>query len=352
MKRCPIAGLGVLAFLAVLFFAGSARTAGNEAARPRVISLYAAHTEVLLRVGARDNLIGVSGQETYRGPETEGWKKPPVFSIRDDVEKFLAAKPDLVLMRPYHVAAGRQLVTTLESAGIKVYSAQVLRAGDLYQYWRNLAGLVGRQEAGERMILDFDSRIAAYHAAASRRAEKDKPGVFLEAVHEQIKTFTPDSLPVWLVELAGGRNVAADAKPNAPGLIVADYGPERLLAKANQVDIFISQEGPMNSTPLSQVKGRGIYKSLKAFKTNRVYKIPEDILARPTPSLLEGLEQLAAWTGLTAEDPALAGPAEEGAPAPSAAPVDDDEEFADPEAPAPPSAAPPLDLKVDLPPQN
>ncbi|MDR2947243.1 MAG: ABC transporter substrate-binding protein, partial [Candidatus Adiutrix sp.] len=105
----------------------------------RVISLYAAHTEILLRLGARDNLIGLSGQETYAGPETEGWKRPPVFSIRDDVEKFLAAKPDYILVRPMHMASGSRLMETLKRSGVKVYAAQVVHADDLYTYWRDLA---------------------------------------------------------------------------------------------------------------------------------------------------------------------------------------------------------------------
>ncbi|UQZ89081.1 peptide ABC transporter substrate-binding protein [Deltaproteobacteria bacterium Smac51] len=275
------------------------RAHAAEEGRPRVISLYAAHTEVLLRLGAKDNIIGVSGQETYTGPETENWE-PPVFSIRDDVEKFLAAKPDLVLVRPMHMAAGSRLVATLESAGVKVYSAQVVRAGDLYKYWRGLGALVGRDDEAEKMIADFDSKIAAYHEAAS--AKKDKPGVFIEAIHDQVKTFTPDSLPVWLVELGGGRNVADDARPSSPGLIIANYGPERLLAKADQVDIFVSQIGVMNPHTLDKVKERNIYQPLKAFREGHVYKIPENIFARPTPSLLDGLEMIAGWTGLEIKD--------------------------------------------------
>ena len=336
--------------LAGLMFFGLAGAAQAEPAKPRVISLYAAHTEVLLRLGAKDNIIGVSAQETYRGPETEGWT-PPVFSIRDDVEKFLAAKPDIVLVRPMHMAAGSRLVETLQSTGVNVYSAQVVRAGDLYQYWRDLAKLVGREDEAEKMILDFDAAVSVYHQAAARRAEADKPGVFIEAIHDRIKTFTPDSLPIWLVELAGGRNAAADAKPQAPGLIIAEYGPERLLAKAGQVDIFISQLGPMNLAPLKRVKGREIYRPLRAFKDGRVYKIGEEILARPTPSLLVGLKQLAEWTGLQDElpnDAALTEAAPEAtAEVPAQAPAEDDDAALED---AGNGSGEVLPLKVDLPP--
>jgi iron complex transport system substrate-binding protein len=284
--------------LALAAFSFAAPAQGKDPGpRPRIISLYAAHTEILLRLGARDNLVGVSRQETYQGPETEGWTAPPAFAAGDDVEKFLAAKPDLVLLRPMHLA-NRPLIAALQQAGIKIKALQVLKSGELYQYWRDLGALVGRGGEAENMIGEFDHQTAAYYEAASRRPDREKPGIFLEALHDQIKTFTPDSLPVWLVELAGGRNAAGDARPQAAGLIIADYGPERLLAKAGEVDIFISQSGPMNNAPLDLIKKRRLYQPLRAFKEGRVYKISEAVLARPTPSLLEGLKEISALTGL------------------------------------------------------
>ncbi len=288
------------ALLGISFFIWpSTELSAQENKKPlRIISLYAGHTEILLRLGAKDNIIGVSAQETYNGPETEGFA-PPVFSIRDDVEKFLAAQPDVILLRPMHVAVGSRVVGALKDAGIKIHAAQVTKAGSLYQYWRELAKIVGREDEAEKMIADFDQVVRRYHQAAEKRV--DKPGIFVESIHPSIKTFTPDSLPMWLVELAGATNVASDAKATASGLMIADYGPERLLAKADDIDIFISQLGTMNSTPQKQVEERNIYQPIKAFKDGQVYKISESILARPTPTLLEGLAKLADLTGLAQE---------------------------------------------------
>ena len=299
------------ALAALIWLAASALSPPIQAApgaaphQRRIISLYAAHTEVLLRLGARENLVGVSEHESFgREEKADGWK-PRIFSARDDVEKFLAARPDLVLVRPMHLASNRQLMAALRRAGIQVIARQVVHSGELYDYWRELGTLVGREAEAEDLIAGFDRQAEVYRAAAGRRPEADKPGVFLEAVHNQVKTFTPDSLPAWLVELAGGRNVASDARAQSPGLIIADYGPEKLLIRAGEVDIFISQSGPMNRAALKQVLDRPVYQPLAAFKTGRVYKIPEAVLARPTPALLEGLAELARITGLdTAEFPA------------------------------------------------
>ena len=82
--------------------------------------------------------------------------------------------------------------------------------------------------------------------------------------------------------------VAADV------LVVAAYGPERLLEKAGEVEILISQEGQMNTATTGAILSRDIYQPLMALKTGRVYRVPEELISRPTPSLLEGLDIMAA----------------------------------------------------------
>lgn len=278
-------------YCAVSDQAGGYVRAAENSAHPRIISLYAAHTEVLLRLGAKDNIIGVSRQESYSGPETEGWR-PQEFSARDDVEKFLAAKPDIVLARLQHVASGH-LKDALERAGIRVMPVQVTRADKLYDYWRELAALVGRESEAEAMIAGFEARVEEMRTAAESLPRR--PGVFLEAIHREVKTFTPDSIPYWLVDAAGGRNAAADAQAASPGVIIADYGPERLLARADDIDVFVSQSGAMNRVAPDELEKRNIYQPLRAFKKGRVHRISEAELARPTPSLLDGLELLSGW---------------------------------------------------------
>jgi iron complex transport system substrate-binding protein len=250
-----------------------------------VISLFAAHTEIILRLGARGALVGVSEQETYSGPETDGWDRPPTFTIKEDVEKFLAFKPDLILARPQHLNAAPNLFETLQASGITVWSRQTTQAEGLYGYWKELGGLVGREAEAELMTEEFKAALARFESNLERPG---RPGVFLESIHREIKTFTPDSIPAWILGYAGGRNVASDASPSRAGYIVANYGPERLLSKAAEVEVYLSQEGPMNRAPVSEITGRDIFRTLPAVANGRVYKVPEHLISRPTPSLLEG----------------------------------------------------------------
>ncbi|MDR1039876.1 MAG: ABC transporter substrate-binding protein [Deltaproteobacteria bacterium] len=285
----PVASAGA-AMPGAASSAAAQQAVSGEASKPlRIISLFAAHTEIVLREGGRDSLVGISEQETYDGPETDGWDRPPAFSIHDDVEKFLAFKPDLILVRPQHLNAAPNLFETLEGTGIRIWSRQITEAEGLFGYWQELGSLIGRQAEAERMTEGFKAALVPFEANLNRPG---RPGVFLESIHREIKTFTPDSIPVWILGYAGGRNVASDAEPSRAGYIVANYGPERLLSKASEVDVYLSQEGPMNRVPLSEITGRDIFRTLPAVKNGRVFKVPENLMSRPTPSLLDGRRYL------------------------------------------------------------
>ena len=98
----------ILIFVMGTVFGGPARSAPLEfkdqsgkrivVAKPfkRIISLYAAHTENLFSLGLDREIIGVSRGEVFP-PQTQS---KAVFSYHDGVEKYMAAQPDLVLVRP------------------------------------------------------------------------------------------------------------------------------------------------------------------------------------------------------------------------------------------------------------
>ena len=84
----------------------------------RIISLYGAHTENLFNLGLDDKIVGVSRHESYP-PQA---LNKPVFSYREDPEKFLAVRPDLVVIRPMIDRGYPQFISMLEKNGITVIS--------------------------------------------------------------------------------------------------------------------------------------------------------------------------------------------------------------------------------------
>jgi iron complex transport system substrate-binding protein len=248
----------------------------------RIISLYGAHTENLFSLGLDDQIIGVSVNDHY--PDRA--RKKQKFSFHDDPEKFMAHRPDLVLIRPMIDKGYPQFVQQLERYGITVVSLQPSTISQMYAYWLALGRLSGKQDQAKNMIAAFQEKTARILSLTQGITEKKK--VYFQAIHTRMKTFTPGSMPIFALETAGGINVAVDAQASRSSNI-AIYGKEQILAKASEIDVFLAQRGIMNPIQKAQIIDEPGFKIIKAIKNNQVFLIDENIVSRPVPRLYEGI---------------------------------------------------------------
>ncbi len=251
----------------------------------RIISLYGAHTENLFALGCGPDIVGVSPHEDYP-PQAQ---RKPVFSYHDDPEKFLAARPDLVMIRPMIDRGYPQLIERLEKSGITVVSLQPGTVEEMYTYWEILGLLTGRRDKAAAMATDFQTALSALRSLTA--AMDPKARVYFEAVHSKMKTFSPDSMAVFALEAAGGINVARDARPVRDTNIAA-YGKERILARADEIDVYLAQSGTMNRTSVELIKAESGFQAIRAVKSNRIHVIDERLVSRPTWRLLEGIFEI------------------------------------------------------------
>jgi iron complex transport system substrate-binding protein len=248
----------------------------------RIISLYGAHTENLYALGADDLIIGVGSHQAY--PPKAKAKK--VYSYRDDAEKFLAAQPDLILIRSMISRAYPGLIARMEQSGICVVSLQPANLFQMYDYWRILGILTGKKHTADKMVTAFQGAVKAYQDLTHPIAPKKR--VYLEAIHDKMKTFTPDAMAAAVLKLAGGLNVASDA-PQVRRTNIAFYGKERILSKADQIDLYLAQFGTMNRPTIAMIKNEPGFDVIKAVRENQIFIIDEAIISRPTPRLLKGI---------------------------------------------------------------
>lgn len=248
----------------------------------RIISLYGAHTENLFALGANDRIIGVSNNDAY--PPKAREKK--VFSYRDDAEKFLAAKPDLILIRPMIFRAYPELIQKMEQTGINVVSLQPGNLTEMYVYWQILGLLTGKKQAANQMVGRFKNAVNAYENLTDPIEPKKR--VYLEAIHDKMKTFTPHAMAAVVLKMAGGINVALDA-PQVRQTNIAYYGKERIISKADQIDVYLAQYGAMNRPTIEMIKNEPGFQVIKAVCENQVFIIEEVIISRPTFRLLKGI---------------------------------------------------------------
>ncbi len=265
----------------------SGRDLNVEKPFKRIVSLYGAHTENLFFLGLDQEIIGVSRNETY----PEAAKKKPWFSYHDGPEKFLGAAPDLVLVRPMIERGYASLIHRLEKSGIAVISLQPADVSEMLIYWRALGVLTGKHGKAEQMISDFKKQITYFEKLIDHVDMAHRKKVYFEAIHSKMKTFTPGAMALFALKTAGGINIATDAIASR-GTNIGNYGKERILSHAHEIDIYLAQYGVMNNTSIKKIKEEPGFGIIKAVKNNQIYLIDEMIVSRPSFRLLKGVETI------------------------------------------------------------
>ena len=252
----------------------------------RIISLYAAHTENLASLGLDNEIIGRSGDDDFPPSITA----KPEFSS-DNPEKFIAARPDLVLIRPMLAVRHAELFAQLQKVGITIVSLQPTTIDQMYTYWHDLGLLTGKEKEAKMMIGKFKAGLDQVGKKFKGTPDDQRPRVYFESIHEMMRTFSPDSIALFALKSAGGINVATDAIPRR-STNIADYGKERILSHSNDIDVFLAQNGRMNRVDKMTILEEPGFKSIKAVRDGKVYLIDEKEVSRPTLRLLLGIQQL------------------------------------------------------------
>lgn len=252
----------------------------------RIVSLYAAHTRNLLLMGAGERVIGVS-----RSADKAVAQNRAVLGSRDGAERFLAHRPDLVLIRPMHERAHSGIWQQLRAQGVTVLAIQPGTPQEMYDYWLDLGLLSGQTEAAQAMTDTFRSELKTMLKQADARPEAQRPVVFFESIHRYYRTFSPGSMPLLVLRAAGGINAFPDA-PARRGSNIADCGRERLLASGHRIDAYVAQVGRMNPVTVRAITEEPGFSAIKAVREGRVMLMDEALVSRPTPDLLEGARTL------------------------------------------------------------
>jgi len=270
----------------------AAKTAADQKFRgiepfTRIISLCGAHTENLFALGLDKEIIGVSQIEAHL-PET---LTKPVFTYHDDAEKFMGARPDLVLIRPMIAMAHGAFVTKLRKAGITVVSIQPVNIDEMYHYWKTLGTLTARENNADEMIFSFQKAVGFVRSLIQPIPPEKRKRVYFEAIHEKMKTFSPGAIAIFALTTAGGINITKDAKPRR-NTNIATYGKEQILARSGEIDVYLAQKGRMNPTSVEIIRQEPGFHIIKAVKNGQIYLIDEVIVSRPGLRLVQGIFEI------------------------------------------------------------
>ena len=247
----------------------------------RIISLSPSNTEMVYALGLQDKLVGVTSYDNYP-PDA---KNKPVVSDYStvDLEKIVKAKPDLVLADSIHK---NDTIPALEKLGITVYAMTPNNIDGIFNEIKALGQITGKTQAADILVSSLKTRIQAVADKTVKLTDFEKPRVLFITWYDPIWTAGSDTMIQYLINEAGGANIASDLNGYATITL------ESVIQRNPQVIIVMSGTGTQNES-LDYIMSNEQFKSTDAVKNGRVYEIDADIFGRTTPRIVDGLETLA-----------------------------------------------------------
>jgi len=244
----------------------------------RIISLAPSITEILFALGLNEEIEAVTDFCDY--PEAVS-KRPRVGGfINPNIEKIVSLKPDLIIA----IRDGNRMGTIdrLNELAFPVYVVDPKSFDGVITTLQNIGDIVGRQENSKNIVNEIKAK---REKTAILTRSLPRPKVFFQIGYLPMITVGKGSLADELIRLAGGRSISENESLNYP-----PYNIEIVVQKAPEIIIMSSMESKRNYSGL--IKMWQNWKSIPAVKRNAIHIVDSNIVDRPTPRIVEGLEAM------------------------------------------------------------
>jgi iron complex transport system substrate-binding protein len=243
----------------------------------RIISLAPSNTEMLFALGLAGRVVGVDSFSNY---PPEATQKPQVGDyINPDLEAIVAAEPDLILATAAHMAT---VVPDLDLLGLPAVVIEPANLDEVFAGLALLGQVTGATSSAQRLSCDLQARVETVTAAI---AGAPPTRVFFE-LGPDLFTAGPGSFIDDILVRAGGENVAAGAAEMWPQL-----SAEAVVSADPEVILLADQEAGVTAESVSARPG---WQAISAVQDGRIVAIDADLVARPGPRVVDGLEAVAA----------------------------------------------------------
>jgi iron complex transport system substrate-binding protein len=239
----------------------------------RVVSLAPNLTENIFAIGAGDRLVGVTTFCNY--PEEAQRIAKVGDTMTPNMETIIALKPQIVF-----VSTASQIETftkTLEAQNITVFVTNPKDLNGVLANLNQLADIFGTTERASVLLNELQERILAVDEQVQGRP---KIKTFVQISKEPLFTIGQESFLTEIIERAGGVSVTKTVATAYPKI-------SKETALALNPEAIILSESPDNTEP------NEVFKNSPAIRNKKVFKINADILSRPSPRIVDALEQIA-----------------------------------------------------------
>ncbi len=262
---------------------GLGRQVTLDSPAQRVISLAPSNTEILFAIGAGDQVVGRDAYSDYPG---EANVVPDIGDTYGELntELIVSLEPDLIIAAEINT---QEQVKALEDLGLTVYYlSNPVTLEEMYINLEIVAHLTGHEADAATLIDALDDRVAAIDEKIAPISSR--PTVFYEIDGtDPAKPYTAGkgTFITLLIERAGGSNIASD---------IEGY-PQLSLEQVVAADpSFIILGDSAFGVTAELVAARPGWENLSAVKNGQILPFDDNLLSRPGPRLVDGLEALVA----------------------------------------------------------
>ena len=240
-------------------------------AASRVVSLAPSLTEMVVELGAADLLVG----RLDAGESSPALADVPSVGRYGqlNMERLLSLQPDLILLWPGSVGAAQR--EQLHRLNLPTYVAEPNSLDQLANQIEALSRVLNRPERGQAVAAQLRERLAQLRAEYRR----DKPlRVFYQVWDQPLYTVGAGQIISDALAVCGARNVFDDLKLPAPQVSI-----ESVLQRNPQVILAADQ---------AQLDAWKAWPQLTAVAENRLYRVPDKGLERPSAQMVEAVAKL------------------------------------------------------------
>ncbi len=246
----------------------------------RLVSLAPSVTEILYFLELGRRVVGVTAHCNYP-PEVRD--KPRIGTYWEfNLEAILALKPDLALGMA-HQGEGSNAYQVLKDWGVPLYMAQADTLPELFRQIQAIARLTGAEDAARRKLPGLMARAQRLEDAVQ---DLPKPLVFLQIDQDPLITVGRLSIHHDLIQRAGAVNIAGRLDQRYPV-----FSMEEVLRARPEIILFTGMVG--KKVLPARVAFWRHWTMLPAVKNQRFSWVDPDLIDRPGPRLVDGLEVLA-----------------------------------------------------------
>ncbi len=258
---------------------GLKRKVEIEAPPQSIVSLAPNITEILFALGMGEKIVGVTDYCDY---PSEVETKPKIGGFTNtNLEKIVSLNPDLII----GTADGnpRHVVEKLDELGFTVYVTCPRTIGEVVEDIRKIALITRVEEEGERIAADFNKRLKNVEKK-SGIFRNIPPKVFIQLGMNPLVSASRGTFAHSLVETAGGKNILADSVIKYPLV-----NKEKIIIERPDIIVKVFME--KKCAGQEDIWTR-LDDGIPAAAHDRIYSLNPDIILRPGPRLIDGLEKL------------------------------------------------------------